>query len=329
MINFCTLFDSHYLSRGLVMYESLKKYCPDFHLYIFAFDQHVFEYLQSLKFNFITPISLKEFEDDKLVSVKKDRTQEEYCWTCTPSTIKYCIEKFNLDCCTYIDADLYFFSDPAVLITEMGEKSILITEHRYTPKYDKSKSSGIYCVQFMTFKNNSDGIKALNWWRDACIDWCFREPDNGRLGDQKYLDDWLQRFDGVHSLQHLGGGIAPWNVQQYTFNQDNDVLLSAIEIKTQHKFDAVFYHFHGLKLLDNQQVYLGGYRLKNNVLTTIYKPYIQDILAIEEQLSQSTYFRSKINGYISYKKILLDWTWIVKSLIKRMSNIYSIKYFTK
>ena len=37
-LNYCTLFDSHYLTRGLIMYESLKRNHRDFHLYIFAFD---------------------------------------------------------------------------------------------------------------------------------------------------------------------------------------------------------------------------------------------------------------------------------------------------
>ena len=62
---FCTLFDSNYLSRGLVMYESLKKNLDNFHLYIFAFDNLCFEILNNLKPSNTTIISLEEFEDEE------------------------------------------------------------------------------------------------------------------------------------------------------------------------------------------------------------------------------------------------------------------------
>ena len=38
MNNFCTLFNSSYLNRGLALYDSLKTNSKTFHLYIFAFD---------------------------------------------------------------------------------------------------------------------------------------------------------------------------------------------------------------------------------------------------------------------------------------------------
>ena len=123
----------------------------------------------------------------------------------------------------------------------MGEKSVLITEHRYTKEYDQSRTSGIYCVQFMTFKNDKNGMEALNWWRNACIEWCYSRFENGKFGDQKYLDDWLNRFKGVHSLKNLGGGVAPWNIQQYDLSKK--------------EFELIFYHFHGFKILENHKFY--------------------------------------------------------------------------
>jgi hypothetical protein len=270
MHNFCTLFDSHYLTRGVALYESLLENCPEFHLYIYAFDDVSYEILVSLNLSHASIVSLTEFEDEALLEVKPTRSVGEYCWTCTPSVIKHAIETYQLPSCTYLDADIYFFADPALIIDELCSQSILITEHRYTPEYNQTKNSGIYCVQFTTFKNDTSGMSALNWWREACIEWCYNRVEDGKFGDQKYLDDWPMRFEGVHVLQHLGGGVAPWNVQQYDLSDP--------------RFEVVFYHFHGLKFIQDQMVNLGKYKYTPAVLSRVYQPYISHIERINTQL---------------------------------------------
>ena len=306
MYNYCTLFDSNYLTRGLAMYESLKKNSDGFHLYIFAFDDISCDLLKKLNLEFVTIVSLKEFEDENLLKVKNDRSAGEYCWTCTPSTIKFCMESYDLDGCTYLDADLYFFNDPSVLIEEMGDKSVLITEHRYTPEYDQSKTSGIYCVQFMTFKNNENGMKVLNWWRDACNDWCYARFEDGKFGDQKYLDDWTSRFDGVHVLKNLGGGVAPWNVQQYDLDDS--------------EFKLIFYHFHNFKFLANNKVELGSYKLRKIDIEILYKPYTRCLEKITKQIK----LIDSVGDYNGALVSIIDWKTPLRVLKRKIKGTYNI-----
>ncbi len=275
-LNFVTLFNSAYLSRGIVLYESLLEHCPDFQLYVVAFDDKTYEYLKSCNYQKLTPISLKEFEDPKLLNVKPTRSPAEYCWTSTPSTILYCIKKFQLDNCTYIDADMRFYSNPQVLIDEMGNNSVLITEHRYSKNHEQAVKSGKYCVQFIPVKNTEEGLKVINWWRDACIDWCYARHEDGKFGDQKYLDEWTTKFKGVYEMQHLGGGIAPWNISQYTFKMENNKIVG-IEKNSGKKFDAVFVHYHGLKFYEEDMVVLTdpGYYLEKNHIDLFFKPYVR------------------------------------------------------
>ena len=308
MHNYCTLFDSNYLTRGLAMYESLKKHSDNFHLYIFSFDDKSHKLLKILNLEFATVISLKKFEDKELLKVKGDRSAGEYCWTCTPSTIKYCIESYNLDACTYLDADLYFFSNPAVLIEEMDEKSVLITEHRYTAQYDQSATSGIYCVQFMTFKNDENGMKALNWWRDSCNEWCYARFEDGKFGDQKYLDDWTTRFEGIHVLKNLGGGVAPWNIQQYDFSSDEN-------------FNLIFYHFHNYKILENDKVDLGNYILNANDINILYKPYSKHLEKITEALKQIDLVND-YNGVVQYNPF--NWKNILRKAKRIIKGSYNV-----
>ena len=282
MYNFCTLFDSFYMTRGLAMYKSLEETCENFHLYIFAFDDTSYEVLNKLDLKHATIISLKEFEDEKLLEVKPGRTKAEYCWTCTPSTINYVIENFNVPSCTYIDADLYFYQSPKVLFDEMGDKSVLITEHRYPPKFNRVNTSGIYCVQFITFLNNEDGLKALRWWREACIEWCYDRYEDGKFGDQKYLDDWPTRFKGVHVLEHLGGGLASWNVEQWPLVSKKGNIITFKDKQTNSTFEAIFYHFHHVRFYQDDQVDLGWRHPTMPVVKNLYAPYIVKLREVEE-----------------------------------------------
>ncbi|HVY75129.1 MAG TPA: hypothetical protein VG890_09880 [Puia sp.] len=288
MINFCTLFDSNYLTRGLALSESLTRVCPTHHLYVIAFDDNCFETLHSARLPNLTPVSLKEFEDEKLLAVKPQRSIAEYCWTCTSSVILYCIEKYQLPSCTYIDADMIFYHDPQVLFDEMTGYSVGITGHRYTKDYDVSATHGKYCVQFVYFKNDENGLRALRWWRDRCLEWCYARLEDGKFGDQKYLDDWTERFPGVHVVQNPGAGLAPWNIQQYeTWEKEGSPVVRCKEDRKE--YPAIFFHFHGLKFFSDNRVACCGalYALNEEVKQVFYFPYIGRLLEISGKLRAS------------------------------------------
>ena len=307
MYNYCTLFNIDYLIRGLAMYESLKKHSVNFHLYIFVFDIQSYDLLKKLNLTSVTVISQKEFEDEELLKVKASRSIAEYCWTCTPHVIKFSIDNFNLDNCTYLDADIYFFSNPEILVNEIENSSIIITDHRFSPMYDQSSTVGIYNVQFLTFKNDKNGMEALNWWRKQCIIWCYNRFENGKFGDKKYLDDWLVRFKGVNVLKNLGAGVAPWNIQQYKIEEI--------------PFNLVFYHFHGINFLLNNKIDLGNYRLKKKDLEIIYKPYLIHLEKIKNSLSI-------IDNNLNFERLTeikkFNFVDMIKNLKRKLNNSYNI-----
>ncbi len=308
---FTTLFNSYYLPKGIAMIESLSQHCDNFHLYVFAYDEKCYAYLQKQNYPNVTVLSLTQLEQHftQLLEVKPSRTFAEYCWTTTAFTIKYCLENYDIDHCTYLDADLFFFANPRVLVEEMGDNDILITEHRYAPQYEyQSFNSGKYCVQFLTAKNNANGRKVIDWWKDACNEWCYNRYEDGKFGDQKYLDDWTMRFKGVHVLQHLGGGLAPWNVIQYDLSQ----------------IEPIFYHFHHFRSSEICGLYeyiFGPYELQAEAIELLYEPYIKTISRIHKQLLQDGFIDAEI-GY----ETLDEPTWrkpfhLLRSLFRKSKRI--------
>ena len=320
MMTFCTLFDSVYMSRGMAMYRSLCRQCENFHLYIFAFDDYCYDFFLCNNFKNVTVISLSEFEDQELLIAKENRTRGEYCWTCTPSIVLYVLDHYNVDSCTYIDADLFFFSSPQILIDEVGDSSVMITEHRYTKKYDQTKTSGKYCVQFVFFKNDKRARNVLQWWREACLEWCYNRQEDGKYGDQKYLDDWCVRFEGIHELQHLGGGVAPWNMQQYTF-VSNKGRVYGIENRTKKTFNIVFYHYHALLFLSPVFfLFAAGYdKTIKGIYRFVFIPYnieIQQIRREYPSINQKERFvkKEKWFHFSRFEKICCLWSLIVMKL---------------
>jgi hypothetical protein len=242
---FCTLFDVNYLPRGMALYRSLERTCPSFRLWAFCMDRPSEEMLRRLGAPSLVIVPLEELEarDPELRATKRDRTQVEYCWTATPSVCRHVFDcAGDVEEITYLDADLMFFADPQPLFDELGDDAVLIVPHRYAPEHRHMEpTSGVYNVEWLTFRRDRDGLAVLRWWRDRCIEWCYARFEDGKMGDQKYLDDWPERFARLHVLQHPGGGLAPWNVTNHQLAERDGA-------PTVDEQPLVFYHYHSLKL---------------------------------------------------------------------------------
>ena len=295
-INFCTLFDSNYLDKGIALAHSLECVSKDYELYIYAFDYEAYRVLSDLALNRVKVILFEDIISEELLRIRKERTRAEFCWTCTPYIIEYTLKHFDIEMCTYVDADLYFFKDPHILIDEMIKMncSVQIVEHRFpdNKKYRWiEKGSGKYCVEFNSFMNDEKGVYILKWWKNQCITCCTSDWSQGSFGDQKYLEDWTERFEGVNVLLNHGGGVAPWNVGRYKL-VDNcaEENICFKEIKSGVKYNLIFYHFHDLHFVEKRCVDINIYTRHHNIdtrfINTIYRRYISELIEIRQMLEK-------------------------------------------
>ena len=245
--HYCTLFDANYLVRALALYESLRSVDPTMSLHAFCMDEQAADLLRRLRLAGmeVIPIAQLERDDPQLAAVKEGRTRVEYYWTATPSIALWCLEHVSeADSITYLDADLYFFSSPQPLYDELGEGSVLIVPHNYAPEHAHLEpASGVYNVELLVFRSDLEGLRVLRWWRDRCLEWCFNRVEDGKLGDQKYLERFHELSPAVVATRNKGAGLAPWNVSRYHLDRAGDTLLVDGE-------PLIFYHFQSLELLD-------------------------------------------------------------------------------
>ena len=261
MEHFVTLFDSWFLPQGLALHSSLEQQAGEYTLWILCMDDETQQVLRRLELPNVRLLSLSDVETPELLHVKSERTRAEYCWTVTPFAPRFVLEADpGARRVTYLDADLWLRKNPAPLFGELAlsGKQVLITDHAYAPEYDQAATSGQYCVQFVRFTRGGEVVR--KWWEDRCIEWCFARSENGKFGDQKYLDDWPSRFaDHVHVLQHQEWTLAPWNATRFPYSS------------------GVFYHFQGLRLMQAGTVSLADYPLPPALIRYVYEPYLESL----------------------------------------------------
>jgi len=246
--HFVTLFDSNFLPMGMTLHGSLMGHCRLFHLWIICMDEQVEAQLNRIALPHVTLVPLREVESGELLAVKPGRSGREYCWTLTPFTFQAIFDRApHVKQVTYLDADLFFFAAPHLLLDElaMARKHVLITEHAYAPEHSCFLPlSGRFCVQFLTFRRTAEALKVMRWWQERCLEWCFDRHEGNRFGDQKYLDVWPELFPHeVHIVQQTDTTLAPWNVAH-------------VEATSHKPLTPVFYHFQGLRIINEHEVQL-------------------------------------------------------------------------
>jgi hypothetical protein len=304
--HFCTIVDEGFLLRALVFYRSLMEVSPDSHLFVACFDERSKALLDALSLPRCTTLSFEEIErsDPDLRGVKPSRSQAEYAQTAKPSVCLHVLAREpEIDHITFLDADLFFLHDPQPLFEELGEDSVLIVPHRRATAPEWTELYGIYNSGTVTFRRDERGLEALRWWRARCIEWCFQTPENGRYTDQRYLNDWPERFDGVHVLEHLGGGLAPWNGSQYSFeDRGGTVLVEGVP--------AIFYHFQSLQLyrgittLRRLGLMSRTYRFTPRPVPLVWSyRYLYPVSSEEDRLFWQPYARRLSEGLLELRRV--------------------------
>lgn len=285
MHHYCTLFDRNYAARGLALYQSLERIGKPFHLTILCLDQATLEGFRALGLRSAELVSIEnlESEDAELARIRGDRTPLEYYFTCKPALMLSIVRRVrDARRITYLDADLYYFSDPSALEAEFAASSVALTPHRFPPRLADLLPKGRFNAGWVSASSDAEGRAFLEWWRMRCIEWCKIEVDGQRFADQGYLDEVPTRFSRTHVIDHPGANLAPWNLERYRLaTSGSEVLVDARPL--------VFFHFHGLRRMLGKVYDCGllqyGAVLSQTARDLLYRPYLSALGRCEAEVS--------------------------------------------
>lgn len=265
---FSTYFDINYLPRALCLLDSLEQHCGAFTVYALCLDDICLERMKELGRPNVIPIGLAELESavPVLIPLKNERSLLEYYYTCGPSFLCLLMERYpEIDVLTYLDADLYFFSDPQPLFDQFKGYSIGVVPH-YMPEHRKEAWQGKYNVGWNNFRRDTNGLACLYWWRDRCFEWCYMRYEDGKFADQLYLNQWPNLFKGFYEHIHHGADVGVWNVKDYLFSLRNGQVFVDND-------PLIFYHFHGFKKVV-KNIYNAELEFTMRPLSSILKQHV-------------------------------------------------------
>ncbi len=217
MNHYCTYFDERYLVPGVALWQSLRRHDPEMVLWVLALDEATRAALSTLHAGDLRVLSTAELEqaDPELARSRATRSALEHLFTFSPCLPRHLLRLHpEVSAITYLDADLWFFDRAEALHREWAGGSVYLVRHDL-PAYlrEREERFGRFNVGVLGFRNDANGLACLDWWRERCLEWCKDVPEPGRYADQKYLDEWPERFRGVVVAEHPGVNVAPWNWQ--------------------------------------------------------------------------------------------------------------------
>lgn len=283
MRHFCTLFDENYATSGIALYRSLREHTSDFRLHVLCLDATTKRIVETLGCQDLEAISLEELEaaDSDLKRARDDRSLLEYYYTCKSAFALHLLETREIDGISFMGADLYFYAPPRLLYERIGEASVAVHSHRFPPENREKEWVGRYNADFVFFADDDQGRDCLRRWRERCLEWCYEHLEGDRYADQRYLDDWPERYDDVAVLDHPGVGLAEWNRSTHSLSvHDDDVFVDGEPL--------IFYHFSGLERI-SASLWSPPFDAMTQIERDhIYLPYIRARLDASDRIESET-----------------------------------------
>jgi hypothetical protein len=273
------------------MLRSLRKFDPEAKIFVLALDLYTERLLLSFNIHNVRVFSLNEIEDHNVEVARSNRSVVEFYWTLSSVFTSYVYDYLsgNFASLTYLDSDIFFYASPQTIFSQLVDgSSCIITPHNFSKRLMDREVNGKFCVQWVTFVNNDVGRQILHDWRRDCLDWCYYRLEDGKMGDQKYLDYWPANYDGVVILKNIGVGVAPWNYEDLYFKKvDGSILVNGQTL--------IFYHFHqfthiGLGRFDRISKFYSDYMRVPEEVYGLYEAEIDhNFVCIEKVMAEKPY----------------------------------------
>jgi hypothetical protein len=214
-------FTFSYLNRARVLYQSLRRFHPDWELVALVTDEP--------PPGFVFDPASEPF--DRLVLAQDLGIPDFKSWLFRHDIIEVCTAvkgpflhqacSSGADVAIYLDPDTALLNNLDPLIEWLEDHEILLTPHLIDPNEDRlsildndlsASRTGIFNLGFVAIRTTGEGARFAKWWNDRLLEFCYDDIPNGIFVDQRWCDHVPALFDKVKVVRDPGYNIASWNL---------------------------------------------------------------------------------------------------------------------
>lgn len=224
-------FSFSYINRARVLYQSLRRHHPDWHLVALMTDRVP----QGFDFNVADePFDEVVWHDELGVTcIDGWLFQHDIVEICTAVKGPFLEQatRRDYDAVIYLDPDTCLFNPLDPVLEKLQDHDVVLTPHLLEPEKDRVSIidneicpmwAGIYNLGFVAIRTTGEGARFASWWAKRLLEFCHDDPAKGLFVDQRWCDHVPVFFDNVHILKDPGHNTASWNVNQRRIWIDDD-----------------------------------------------------------------------------------------------------------
>jgi len=219
-------FTFSYLNRARVLFQSLRRFHPEWELVALITDEPppgLRLYLAAEPFDRVVWAKDLGIADFPGWLFKHDIV--EACTAVKGPFLHQACAGSGADAVIYLDPDTALFASLSPIEAWLEESDILLTPHLIAPNHtpeaiadnDLSASrTGIFNLGFVAVRTTGEGARFAAWWNERLLDWCYDEMAMGLFVDQRWCDHVPALFDKVKVIRDPGYNVASWNLSTRT-----------------------------------------------------------------------------------------------------------------
>ncbi|MFZ5718544.1 MAG: hypothetical protein ACOY5Y_03665 [Pseudomonadota bacterium] len=238
-------FTFSYLNRARVLFQTLRKFHPDWELVALITDE------PPPGFSFDP--AREPF--DRVVWARDLGIPGFEGWLFRHDIVEVCTAVkgpfIHQACASGADAVIYLDPDTALLerldplVDWLADHDILLTPHLIDPNDDRmaildndiaTLRTGIYNLGFVAIRTRGEGARFAKWWNDRLLEYCYDDIPSGLFVDQRWCDHVPALFDRVKIVRDPGYNVASWNLstRKVSVEKDGRILVNGQPLRFWH-----------------------------------------------------------------------------------------------